>query len=375
MSHISSHLPEMDSLADLLPAFEFDRLIGLCPSGALYKACHRSLEREVAIKILPCDTDHDPRFRQTFQATAKVMARLTHPSLIRVYDSGDLDGHLYTVMEYAHGTTLQECAHGVAVDPQQAVEIVSSACQGLTHAHENGVVHGDIRPANIFLNSKCEPKIGNFRLPGHSRQHTGRLITQAREYIAPEIVSQSQCGGPQADVFALGVILRELLTGIPAGSEHAAHRAPADPKLDAICRKATHPDPASRYLDTRALGEQLDQWIHERKSAVAMAKPQPTMHRQMPATRRATPAFPSPRTAIIKKRQSSGYRTLAKCGLFILPLLCAGFLTHDILQRGIQKKTQAHAAQVETSAATETVAIDPLAIYQELALAISGNNE
>ena len=379
MSYISSPLPEIDSLADLLPAFEFDRLIGQDVSGALYKACHRSLDRDVAIKFLPCDTGSDPRFRHSFQAKAKAMASLTHPSLIRVYDSGDLDGHLYTVMEYAHCRSLKDSAHGVAVDPLQAVEIVTSACLGLAYAHENGIIHGDIRPANIFLNAKCEPKIGNFGLPGHARSDAGAMLSDAPEYIAPEIVGQSHCGGPKADVFALGVILKELLTGTPAASALAAHQTLADPKLDAICHKATHPDPASRYQDTRTLADDLKLWMTSRKSSPAITKPQPSFHRQATAKRRATPAFPSPRTATYKNQQPKGAWALAKCALFILPLTCMGMLTHHILQNGIQQAAPQQAVQSESTAIPITETESGLAalstMTQEFAMAISGNEK
>jgi serine/threonine-protein kinase len=337
------------------------------------------LDRDVAIKFLPCETGSDSRFRDSFRAKAKVMASLTHPSLIRVYDSGDLDGHLYTVMEYAHCRSLKDCAHGVAVDPQQAVEIVTSACLGLAHAHANGVVHGDIRPANIFLNAKCEPKIGNFGLPGHARNDVGALLSDATEYIAPEIVGQSHCGGPKADVFSLGVILKELLTGIPAASAHAAQQTLADPKLDAICRKATHPDPESRYPVTQALADDLKLWMTSRKSSPAIGKPQPSFHRQAPANRRATPAFPSPRTATYKNQQPKGAWALAKCALFILPLTCTGILTHHILQKDIQAPASQQAVQSESSTAPSTEAETGLAalstMTKEFALAISGNQE
>ncbi len=379
MSYISSPLLEIDSLADLLPAFEFDRLIGQDVSGALYKACHRSLDRDVAIKFLPSETGSDSRFRDSFQAKAKVMASLTHPSLIRVYDSGDLDGHLYTVMEYAHGTSLKDCAQGVAVDTLQAVEIVTAACLGLAHAHENGIIHGDIRPANIFLNAKCEPKIGNFGLPSHARNDAGALLSEAPEYIAPEIVCQSQCGGPKADVFSLGVILKELLTGIPAASALTAQHTLADPKLDAICRKATHPDPASRYPDTRSLADELSLWMTSRKSSPAIAKPQPSFHHQTSAKRPTTPAFPSPRLASHKKCQSTGSWTLAKCSLMILPLLCAGFLTQHFLQKGIQQAAPQQAVQGESTAIpiteTESGLAALSAMTQEFAMAISGNEK
>ena len=162
-------LEEIASLADLFPAYKFDYMIARGNMGVVYKARQRSLDRDVAIKILPRELGDDPLFRSSFQAEAKAMARLTHPNLIRVYDFGDLEGLLYIVMEYVPGKSLYHSAHGKAIDAIQAVEIVIAACRGLAHAHENGIIHRDIKPANILLTPKCEPKIGDFGLARCSR--------------------------------------------------------------------------------------------------------------------------------------------------------------------------------------------------------------
>ncbi len=254
-------LPEIDSIADLLPAFEFDCLIAQGGMGAVYKARQRSLDRDVAIKILPRELGEDPLFRDSFQAEARAMARLSHPNLIRVFDSGDLDGLLYIVMEYVPGKSLYHSAHQKAVDSKQAVELIVSVCEALAHAHENGIIHRDIKPANILLTPKCEPKIGDFGLARCTRNGEDGLAMGTPAYMAPEIVHHPERGDRQSDVFAIGVVFRELLTGVPAESERAGLTAISDPVLAAICRKATHEDPESRYPDTIALAAQLTRWL------------------------------------------------------------------------------------------------------------------
>ncbi len=254
MSHDrSSHL---DSLASLFPAFDFEGLIAHGAAGAVYKARQRSLDRDVAIRIASRENAGDPEFRNSFEIMAKAMGNLTHPGLIRVYDSGDVDGLPFMVMEYIPGKTLRHSSHGKAVDPRQAVQIVMAACLGLAHAHGKGIAHGAIQPANILLTQKCEPKIGSF---GFTRQICDQ-VADASAYSAPELSTGSGSASPQSDVYAIGVILMELLTGIPAGTPNMAQTVLPDAKLSAICQKAAHRDPALRYPDAGALAETLDQW-------------------------------------------------------------------------------------------------------------------
>jgi serine/threonine protein kinase len=263
-------IPEIDSIAALLPTFEFDCCIAQGGMGAVYKARQRSLDRDVAIKILPRELGEDPLFRSSFQAEARAMARLSHPNLIRVFDSGDLDGLLYIVMEYVPGKSLYHSAHQRAVDARQAVELIIAVCNALAHAHENGIIHRDIKPANILLTPKCEPKIGDFGLARCTRTGDDGLAMGTPAYMAPEIVHHLERGDCQSDVFAIGVVLRELLTGIPAGSDRAAPSVVSDPVLAAICRKATHTDPASRYPDATSLPKPL---VPVRKTPFPRPKP------------------------------------------------------------------------------------------------------
>ncbi|HSP42225.1 MAG TPA: serine/threonine-protein kinase [Luteolibacter sp.] len=274
-----SRVPEADLLAGLLPSFEFEHRIAEGASGVVFKARQLSLDREVAIKILPRELAQQPGCRRSFLAEAITMASLSHPNLLRVYDSGELDGMLYMVMEYVPGNSLLRSAHGKAIDPEQAVRIVLSACRGLAHAHAHGICHGDIRPANILLNQQCEPKISSF---GLARGDTA--------YAAPETGNDPQTADARSDVYSIGVVLRELLTGIPAGECGAAHAVVADPRLAAICRNATEEDPADRYPDASALVGQLENWLAGGRPRLLTAPARPVGKPAIPAAkpRRAT---------------------------------------------------------------------------------------
>jgi serine/threonine protein kinase len=266
MSHDRSGPSHLDSLAALFPAFDFEGLIAQGAAGAVYKARQRSLDRDVAIRIASRDNAANPGFRNAFKTMAKAMGNLAHPGLIRVYDSGEVDGLPFVIMEFVPGKTLRHSSHGKAVDPRQAVQIAMAACQGLAHAHGKGIVHGAIQPANILLTQKCEPKIGNFGFTHQDQNHAA----DASAYQAPELSASSSSESPQSDVYALGVILSELLTGIPAGTPDVAGTVLPDAKLAAICQKAAHPDPAQRYADAGTLAEALGQW-----STSAIPRPVP----------------------------------------------------------------------------------------------------
>ena len=164
MSSQSFEAPTLEALSELLPAYDFTAFIAQGGMGAVYKAKQRALDRDVAVKVLPRELGDDPDFRQSFETEAKAMGRLNHPNLIGVYDFGSIDGMLYIVMEYVNGKSLYHSAYNMAVDPEQAAAIVKGICDGLAHAHENGVIHRDIKTANILLNEKIIPKIGDFGL-------------------------------------------------------------------------------------------------------------------------------------------------------------------------------------------------------------------
>jgi serine/threonine protein kinase len=282
MSHDAFEAPGLDFLAERLPQYAFEGFIAQGGMGAVYKARQISLERDVAIKVLPLALSEDPGFRECFTKEAKAMARLNHPNLIGVFDSGDVDGMLYIVMEFIEGSSLHESAWGQVVDAAQAATIVKGICDGLAHAHEHGIIHRDIKPANILLTTKAEPKIGDFGLAHTLGSDQTGIVMGTPGYTAPEVFEDPDKAGPLADIYSVGVILHQLITGIdPAGSEGPPNQASGQLILDGIWRKATRANPAMRYQSVAEMGAELQKWLTQRsrarRSTPAAAGFSPTM--------------------------------------------------------------------------------------------------
>lgn len=270
MSESPFQAPSPQFLAELLPQYNIDGFIAQGGMGAVYSGRQSSLDRDIAIKVLPRELGEDPEFRESFASEAKAMARLNHPNLISVFDYGDVDGMPYIVMEYVEGCSLHESAWNQAIDPEQAVAIVKGICDGLAHAHEHGIVHRDIKPPNILLTVKAEPKIGDFGLAQSSDSDTPGLIMGTPGYTAPEVFKDFSQAGPLADIYSVGVVFHQLLTGIdPSGSMEPPSHATGNIRLDAIWKKATHANPKQRYATVAEMGEALKKW-QTNKSGIAI---------------------------------------------------------------------------------------------------------
>jgi len=253
--------PDPAHLAGLFPGYQIVRLIACGGMGAVYEAIQIALERSVAIKILPREFTTDESFRTGFQAEARAMARLNHPNLISVYDFGEVDGMLYIIMEYVPGFSLFEAANGQAILQGEVVPLVSSICHGLAHAHDNGIIHRDIKPANILLNLNNEPKIGDFGLarPLENQLREGEEIFGTPGYTAPEVLQTPYSIDHRADIFSLGVLLHELLTGLlpDADPRPASAICHCDPRFDLVIRKATHSSPNQRYDSANEIATEI----------------------------------------------------------------------------------------------------------------------
>ncbi|MEI7909659.1 MAG: serine/threonine-protein kinase [Verrucomicrobiota bacterium] len=282
MHQPSFNAPAIEALARLLPAYDFECLIAKGGMGAVYKAKQRSLGRDVAIKVLPPEVGHDPMFRRSFETEARAMARLNHPNLIGVYDSGSVADMLYIVMEYVPGKSLYHSSYGKMVDPVQAVQLIQGICAGLSHAHENGIIHSDIKPANILLTPKAEPKIGDFGLARLVESEGTGLVMGTPGYTAPEVVANPNVADHRSDLFSVGVMLYELMAGKrqEAGAAPPSTICGCGPGIDEIWRRATDLNPANRYQTANALRAALADWLTakdspgKRKAAVSASAPQ-----------------------------------------------------------------------------------------------------
>lgn len=253
--------PDPERLAPLFPGYSMEGLIATGGMGAVYKAIQISLDRPVAIKILPREFGQDQQFRDNFQTEARTMARLNHPNLIGVHDFGEVDGMLFIIMEFVPGKTLFHSANGRAIAADESARIVIGVCQALAHAHEHGILHRDIKPANILLDQQARPKIGDFGLarPIGTSLKDGEKIYGTPHYTAPEVVRSPDTVDARADIFSVGVVLHELLTGqLPEDDP----RPPSvivgcDPRFDVIIRRATQPSPNLRHASAAEVAHEI----------------------------------------------------------------------------------------------------------------------
>lgn len=259
--------PSLEELQPHFPTHAIEGFIAQGGMGAVYSARQVSLDRPVAIKILPRQFGADPNFRASFEAEAKAMARFNHPNLISVYDFGDADGMLYIIMELVEGKSLHHSAHGKAIEQKEAGRLVAGICHGLAHAHTHGILHRDIKPSNILLGQGAEPCIGDFGLarPLGQEHNPEEVIWGTPGYAAPEVVGDPNSVDQRADIFAVGVILYELLTArLPDDPwQPPSQIAKCSPEFDLIVQRATHPDPNQRYADAAQMGHQLDALVEK----------------------------------------------------------------------------------------------------------------
>jgi serine/threonine protein kinase len=325
ISYSSFIPPDPSHLADLFPGYEIVRLIACGGMGAVYEAMQIALDRTVAIKILPREFTNDESFRTGFQAEAKAMARLNHPNLISVYDFGEADGMLYIIMEYVPGFSLFQAADGKPILQKEAVPLVAAICRGLAHAHEGGIIHRDIKPANILLNHHNEPKIGDFGLarPLEHQLQEGEEIYGTPGYTAPEVLETPQSIDHRADIFSLGVLLHELLTGLLPGADPrtASVICHCDPRFDGVIRKATNPSPGERHNTAIELATEI-----EKISTTAGPRVLQTTAASRRAPRIAKPTYQTQKHYSLPKKSNS------KGGLIVVLVVAVCLATYFFLK-------------------------------------------
>lgn len=252
--------------------------IGQGGMAVVYRAQDERLGRPVAIKRMRAQLAADPTFLARFRREAQAVANLSHPNLAAVYDSGEVNGIPYIAMEYVDGDNLKtRIAAEAPFSPEKAVNLMIQVCEGVGAAHRAGLVHRDLKPQNILLTRGGQAKVADFGIARSlsasvSSTQTGQVWGTA-QYIAPEQAS-GQPVRPATDVYSLGIILYELLTGrLPFEGDNALALAmqhlQAEPRplrqfnpalpvgLEAIVAKAMAKRPDARYPDADALGSAL----------------------------------------------------------------------------------------------------------------------
>jgi tRNA A-37 threonylcarbamoyl transferase component Bud32 len=247
--------PSPDQLTGRFPLLEFIALLGKGGMGAVYKARQRGLDRMVALKILPPEVGRDPAFAERFTREARALAHLNHPNIVTVYEFGQVDGLYYLIMEYVDGVNLRQAIQS-GLAPKDALAIVPQVCDALQFAHDEGVVHRDIKPENILIDRRGRVKIADFGLAKLLRHDTTTYqLTAANQvmgtlrYMAPEQMEGAADVDHRADIYSLGVVFYELLTGrIPMGRfDPPSKKVGVDVRLDDVVLRALEREPERRY--------------------------------------------------------------------------------------------------------------------------------
>ncbi|UCE48085.1 MAG: serine/threonine protein kinase, partial [Phycisphaerales bacterium] len=248
--------PEPAELGKKLPGLEIIELLGQGGMGAVYKARQKQLDRIVALKILPPEVGKDPAFAERFTREARSLAKLNHPHIVTLYEFGQSEDLYYFIMEFVDGTDLRHVIRKGDLAPKEALSIVPQICEALQYAHEEGIVHRDIKPENILLDKRGRVKIGDFGLAKLlDRPATAFTLTQPQQrmgtphYMAPEQIEGAHQVDHRADIYSLGVVFYEMLTGrLPIGRfALPSQKVHVDVRLDEVVLRSLEHEPDRRY--------------------------------------------------------------------------------------------------------------------------------
>ena len=265
--------PTAQELAEYFPELEIVELIGRGGMGAVYKAKQKALDRVVALKILPPAVGEDQAFAQRFAREAKALAALSHPHIVTLYEFGEAQGKtavgdgqrlFYFLMEYVDGVNLRQLMAAGKLAAQEALAIVPQICDALQYAHDRGIVHRDIKPENILLSREGVVKIADFgvaKIIGKTEtmgaEHQGEQrpeVTGAHRVGTPAYMAPEQQNNPgevdhRADIYSLGVVFYQMLTGELPGQQiqPPSRKVQIDVRLDEIVLRALEQEPERRY--------------------------------------------------------------------------------------------------------------------------------
>jgi tRNA A-37 threonylcarbamoyl transferase component Bud32 len=238
----------LERVAGAFPNLEIIELVGRGGMGFVYKARQPHLDRFVALKLLPEKLAKDPQFAERFNREGRVLAKLSHPSIVSVFDFGCSGGFYFLLMEYVDGVNLRQAMQAGRFSPQEALGVVPHICEALQYAHEQGVLHRDIKPENILLDARGRVKIADFGIAKLVGEASGAGVTLTNtgsalgtlHYMAPEQLEQPGGVDHRADIYSLGVVLYEMLTGeLPIGRfEPPSSRTPVTKGVDEVVLRA-----------------------------------------------------------------------------------------------------------------------------------------
>lgn len=272
-------LPTPEELARLFPQLEILELIGHGGMGAVYKARQKQLDRVVALKILPPGTNAGPAFEARFVREARALAKLNHPGVVTLYEFGQNSSLFFFLMEFVDGVNLRQLIQGGRISSREALTIVPQICDALQYAHDQGIVHRDIKPENILVDRHGRVKVADFGLAKlMDATHEPALGSEASlsstlseagkvmgtpQYMAPEQREHPTEVDHRADIYSLGVVFYQMLTGELPGKtiEPPSSRIRGmqiDVRLDEVVLRAMERKPERRYQQASVLKTQVE---------------------------------------------------------------------------------------------------------------------
>lgn len=224
--------------------------------GSVFKAVQKTLHRTVALKVIRPDVNAKPGFADRFIREARALAQMSHPNIVTVHDFGQVDGLYYLLMEFIDGVNLRQMLQARQLQPRQALEIVPAICDALQFAHDHGIVHRDIKPENILVDKQGRVKIADFGLAKLLNRDIGETnltgtnhVMGTMNYMAPEQLERPAEVDHRADIYSLGVVIYEMLTGeLPMGRFAVpSKKVQIDVRLDEVVLHTLEKEPALRY--------------------------------------------------------------------------------------------------------------------------------
>lgn len=282
-------IPEIKRIREAFPQFEVVSLIGHGGMGVVFKARQPQLDRVVALKVLAPERTGDPRFAERFQHEAQALARLNHPNIVTIHDFGKSGSFYFLLMEFVDGLNLRQIIRDHKLQPEEALAIVPPICEALQVAHDHGIVHRDIKPENILVDKEGRVKIADFgiaKMVGPEPAIDGQAESQPAgtpQYMAPEQRENPRRADHRADIYSLGVVLYELLTGeLPTQRLEppsvSARGVKIDVRLDEVVLRAMEREPDRRYQHASEVKTIVEQITAEHAKPLSVPQtPKPTV--------------------------------------------------------------------------------------------------
>ena len=263
----TAEIPSIPRVAAAFPQLEIIELIGRGGMGYVFKARQPNLDRFVALKLLPDKLARDPRFTERFNREGRMLAKLNHPNIVSIFDFGSTEHFYFLLMEYVDGVNLRQAMQAGRFSPAEALGIVPKVCEALQYAHEQGILHRDIKPENILLDAKGRVKIADFGIakligddkPDFSLTATGAALGTPH-YMAPEQLEKPTTVDHRADIYSLGVVFYEMLTGeLPIGRFAApSAKTPVGVNVDEVVFRTLEKDRERRYQSAGAMKTEVE---------------------------------------------------------------------------------------------------------------------